>query len=129
MIYADTSALAKLVRAEAETQSLRAWLSERRDQPVITNLTGVVELQRFARRVSREVEDAATLLLRRLDRIDLTGTTFALAADVPPATVRTLGALHIASAVELPGVTAFVTYDERQASAAEAFGLRVVSPA
>lgn len=129
MIYGDTSALAKLLRTEAETEPLRAWLGERRGEPVVTNMIGVVELQRFARRVSRETEDAATLLLRRIDRIELTGTTYALAADVPPATVRTLDALHIASAVELPGVTAFVTYDERQASAAEAFGLRVVSPA
>jgi hypothetical protein len=51
-LYFDTSALAKLVLVESETDSLRAWIGARPDAPRITNSVGVVELQRLAAQVS-----------------------------------------------------------------------------
>ncbi len=43
--------------------------------------------------------------------------------------LRTLDAIHIATALALPGVDAFVTYDDRQAEAARLVGLPVIRPA
>lgn len=128
MIYADTSALAKLVIAEAETPALRDWIS-RQDARLVTNSIGVVELRRLAARVSQQALDTATLLLGRIDRVSLTPAALALAGQVPPPEVRTVDALHIASAAELLELQAVLTYDSRMAEAATAYGLPVESPA
>jgi predicted nucleic acid-binding protein len=127
-IYLDTSALAKLVVAEQETTALRNWLGRRADQPLVTNSIGEVELQRLASRISQRALAAAVLLLARIDRMQLTPTGLATAATIPPPEVRTLDALHIASAAELTDLSAVVTYDLRMASAATGYGLTVVSP-
>lgn len=51
------------------------------------------------------------------------------AAGLGPAELRTLDAIHVASALSLGGdLRAFVTYDERQASAARKAGLPVETP-
>lgn len=128
MIYADTSALAKLVIAEAETPALRGWIS-RQDARLVTNAIGVVELRRLAARVSQQALDTATLLLGRIDRVSLTPAALALAGQLPPPEARTLDALHIASAAELLELRAVLTYDRRMAAAATAYGLPVESPA
>lgn len=128
MIYADTSALAKLILSEAETRSLRGWLADRSAR-LVTNTIGVVELQRLAARVSAEAGQAAVQLLSRIDRVALTDAAVALAARLPPPEVRTLDALHVASAAELGDLEAVVTYDLRTADAARALGLPVESPA
>src|SRR5438093_578326 len=41
---------------------------------------------------------------------------------------RALDAIHVAAAVDLSPLDAFVTYDERQAAAARLAGLRTVAP-
>lgn len=128
MIYADTSALAKLVIAEAETPALRDWIS-RQDARLVTNSLGVVELRRLAARVSQQALDTATRLLGRIDRVSLTPAALTLAGQVPPPEVRTLDALHIASAAELLELQAVLTYDRRMAETATAYGLPVESPA
>jgi predicted nucleic acid-binding protein len=127
VIYADTSALAKLVVAEAETPALRSWIS-RQDARLVTNSVGVVELRRLAARVSPQALDAATMLLGRIDRLVLTPTALALAGQLPPAEVRTLDALHIASAAELLDLQVVLTYDHRMADAAAGYGLPVQAP-
>ncbi len=130
MIYADTSALMKLVRDEAESDALARWLADhaRHRTSVTTNVIGIVELHRAAARVSPEAVATATVLLARIDKREITPTAVALASEMPPPQLRTLDALHIASAAELPQLSAFVTYDEQLASAAEGYGLPVVSP-
>ncbi|MEP6814047.1 MAG: type II toxin-antitoxin system VapC family toxin [Marmoricola sp.] len=128
MIYADTSALAKLLVAEPESEALRAWLAARPDEPFATNVVGVVELHRFAAMVGPEVDHAATMFLASVDKLPLTPTTVALAAEISPPEVRTLDALHIASAAELTELTHLVSYDHRMLEAAAAYGLPVASP-
>lgn len=127
MIYADTSALAKLVIAETETPALRRWIAEQ-DASLVTNSIGVVELRRLAARVSQQAVDTATVLLARIDRLALTPAALALAGQLPPAEVRTLDALHIASAAELLDLRAVLTYDRRMAEAAAGYGLPVQFP-
>jgi len=126
-IYLDTSALAKLIFNEPESEALRAWLADHR-APLITNSVGGVELQRLAARISQQVTSAAVLLLSRIDLLSLTPGALAAAAQLPPPEVRTLDALHVASAAEISDLQALVTYDRRMHSAATGYGLPVQSP-
>ena len=42
--------------------------------------------------------------------------------------LRTLDAIHVAAAVDLGPLDAFVSYDERQSAAARLAGLRTIAP-
>ena len=53
-----------------------------------------------------------------------------LARTVTPATVRSLDAIHLGTALRFrPSLTSFVTYDKRLLDAAQAAGLPIDSPA
>ncbi len=126
--YLDTSALAKLVVAEAETDALRAWLAQADREPVSCDLTRT-ELARAVRRVA---PDRAVLARNVLDAVTLlavTTSTFEAAGRLEPTMLRTLDAIHIAAALELGDeLDSIVTYDERMADAARANGLPVTAP-
>lgn len=128
MIYADTSALIKLITDEAESEALRAWIAGLGEVPLATNRIGIVELKRVSARLSAPALAAAVTLAQRLDKIEVTGSTLALAEQLPPAGLRTLDALHVASAAQAADVTALLTYDTRMAEAAELAGLPVATP-
>ena len=127
-VYLDTSALAKLVVTEAESASLRSWIGQRPGQPLVTNIIGAVELQRLSARVGQQALATAVMLLGRVDLLDLTPAAVALAGQLPPPEVRTLDALHIASAAHLAELEVLVTYDCRMAQAAVGYGIPVESP-
>jgi len=62
--------------------------------------------------------------------VEISAQVRALAQTVTPPAVRTLDAIHLASALPLSDqLTSFVTYDRRLADAAIAAGLTVDSPA
>ena len=127
-IYLDTSALAKLVVAEAESEALRNWLGRRSGAFLVTNTIGTLELQRLSARLSQEVLGAAVMILGRIDVVELTPASLALAAQLPPTGARTMDALHVASAALLPDLEVLLTYDQRMAQAARGYGLPVESP-
>jgi hypothetical protein len=68
-----------------------------------------------------------------LDQIDLIGLdppVRILAQTARPATVRSLDAIHLATALHArPALTSFVTYDKRLLDAATAAGLPTDAPA
>jgi len=129
VIYLDSSALLKLVRAEAETEALRTWLTVHHEQPLVTSEVGRVEVLRAARRVGRRVHAEARVLVNDLDLVPLGRAVQDLASDIGDPLLRTLDALHLASAVLLAEhLTAFVAYDHRLADAAQAEGLVVATP-
>jgi predicted nucleic acid-binding protein len=130
-IYLDSCAAVKLVHREAETDALRSWLDERAEHTWVSSTILEVEV---ARVVGRYAPDAAPRLHAVLDMIELSEVTPAvrlLASTVEPVEVRTLDALHLATALLLPAgeLTAFVTYDKRLASAGDALNLPVSVPA
>lgn len=114
MIYLDSSALMKLVRAEYETAALRAWLATQAEQPVITSELGRVEVLRAARRAGGEAVAEARAVVGDVDLVPLDRAVQDLASDIGDPPLPTLDALHLASAVLLrDDLTAFVAYDQR----------------
>jgi predicted nucleic acid-binding protein len=129
MIYLDAAAVVKLVHAEPETTALRTWLDERADTAWISSV--LVEVESF-RALARYAPSAVSLLPAVLDQIDLIGLTpriRVLAQAVEPVTVRSLGAIHLATARHgRSDLTSFVTYDRRLLDAARVAGLPVSAP-
>jgi uncharacterized protein len=127
ILYLDSSAIVKLVIPEAESDALVAYLAP--DDVTFTSRIAAIEVRRaVARRGGVDiirVED----VLGRLRYRDLDDDVVVRASGLGPAELRTLDAIHFASALDLRGqLAAFVTYDERQAVAARHHGLAVASP-
>jgi predicted nucleic acid-binding protein len=129
VIYLDSSALMKLVRREAETDALREWLSLRSEQPVVSSELGRVEVLRAARRAGDSFLAEARTVVGDLDLIPLDRAVQDVACDIGDPLLRTLDALHLASALLLgDALTAFIAYDHRLAVGARAAGLVVAAP-
>lgn len=133
VFYADASALVKLVRDEAESDALRAYLE---GVDLVSSELVLTEVPRAVRRAA--VLDPGLpldLLLDRtgqlLDAVAMAPLDRALLAGAgalaEPA-LRALDAIHVATAVGLHPLETFVTYDERQAAAARLAGLRTTAP-
>ncbi len=125
--YVDASALVKLVVDEPERTALRAELVT---WPALaTSVVAEVEVRRAVARVAAHAVPVAEAVLERFERLPLDDGVRSAAATDAPATLRSLDAVHLASALALGDrLGAFVTYDERLADAARAAGLRVLAP-
>jgi len=129
VLYLDSSAIVKLVASEPESASLTARIEE---ATTVSSEIARVEVLRAIRRSGgkREMLERGREVIRRVGLLRVDGRVLDLAAEVEPADLRTLDAIHLASALVL-GETlgAFVTYDRRLVAAAEQAGLGVQSPA
>jgi predicted nucleic acid-binding protein len=129
MIYLDSAAVVKLVHAEAESAALRGWLDERAETRWISSV--LTEIESF-RALARYAPDAVPRLSALLDQIDLIGLDppiRILAQTARPATVRSLDAIHLGTAMHVrQALTSFVTYDKRLLDAALAAGLPADAP-
>lgn len=129
MIYLDSSALMKLVRQEAETTDLIGLLDAQRTEHAGTSELGRIEVMRAARRAGPEAVAEAHTVIGDLDLVPLNSTVQDLACDIGVARLRTLDAIHLASAVLVrSALTAFVAYDHRLFDAAAALDLPAVAP-
>lgn len=128
-VYLDASALAKLVLSEAESGALRAYLAATFRR--LSSRVAEVELSRAVARMARPGGDAQVrAVLSGLQFIELDARISAEAASVDPPTLRSLDAVHLASALAVrEELEAMITYDARLADAARAAGLEVVAPA
>ena len=97
MIYLDTSALVKVIRIEVESDALADWLDER-TTPWITSALAEVELPRAIRAVTPEALPVVPSVLARLDRFEFDQVIRATAAAYPDPTLRSLDAIHLATA-------------------------------
>lgn len=125
--YIDASALVKLVLAEPESLEMARWYVE--SERVATSRIGIIETRRA---VARRPHDPVHLdrVLSGIEVISVTTRLGERAASIAPANVRTLDAIHLATALGIgTNLTSFVTYDDRMAAAARDLGLPVVSPA
>lgn len=133
VFYADTSALVKLVREEVESAPLRAYVA---GADLVSSELILTEIPRAVRRaVAQDPSLPLDLLLERAGELvdavalrPLDRALLALAGALAEPALRALDAIHVACAVDLDPVEAFVTYDERQAAAARLAGLRTMAP-
>lgn len=126
-LYLDSSALVKLINQEPESEALVRFLNTRPDQ--VSSALARVEVVRAARSRDPEAVAKARVLLEALRLIRLDDEILDAAGDIDVPGLRSLDAIHVASAVMLGGtLTALVTYDRRMAAAARLLGLAVVAP-
>ncbi len=131
MIYLDTSALVKLIRIEAESEALSEWLDARIEIPWITSALAEIELTRAIRAVAPLGLVRVPLVLARLNRFEIDPVIRAAAAAYPDRGLRSLDAVHLATAQTAgtsAALTAFVVYDRRLGQAAVDLGLPVTTP-
>jgi predicted nucleic acid-binding protein len=127
--YLDASALVKLIVAEPESGALRRYLGER--PRIISSRIAEVELRcAVARQDEIDAGDRVSSLIATVELLELDAEVARRAGELTPATLRSLDAIHLASALVIaPEVDAVVAYDTRLAAAARAAGLAVVAPA
>jgi hypothetical protein len=129
VIYLDSSALVKLVVSEPETAELRAWLARRRQSPHATSDLARVEVARAVMRSEPTALLQAHQVVARLHKVVLSEPVLTTAAALQPPTLRSLDAIHLASALAVRRqLRAFVAYDDRLQDAARQLGLPVEQP-
>ena len=119
LVYLDSSALVKLVVREAATDALRVWVAAH--PAAVTSALAVTEVRRAISCLSprRGLSDRARLVLDGVALLAVDQDVLERAARLAPKELRTLDAIHIASALSLGAdLLAFVTYDDRQRDAA-----------
>lgn len=126
--YVDSSALVKLAVREPESAALRRYLARRR--PLVSSALARTEVMRALLPLGPDVVRRGREVLARMDLLRINDRVLDGAGLLAPADLRSLDAIHLASA-ELLGsdLRAFVTYDERLADAAAGQGFRVIQPA
>lgn len=135
LVYLDASALVKAIREkeEQEAVALKAYLE---GAELVSSELVLTEVPRALRRVAGErprpqleptlrkaAETLDLLSLRPLDEALLIG-----AGMLAEPRLRSLDAIHVATALHLYPIDAFVTYDNRQADVARLAGLNTVAP-
>ncbi len=129
MIYLDTTALVKLLFDEPESVALANWLTLKTTVAKVTSDISLVEVMRTCRRIDEPLVEGARRLLDGIDLVPLNHTIIQQAAALTSHELRSLDAIHLASALSLrDDITDFVAYDPRLCSAAAKVGLPIVSP-
>jgi predicted nucleic acid-binding protein len=142
VIYFDTCALLKLVRSDGESAGLGAFIDARPGMRWLSSELAVAELGRTVRRLNHDDQgrlvsaprlraelEHASLLCAQLDLIAVSSRVLTAAAAIEQPFLRTLDAIHVASAAAmLSALSAFVTYDKRLAAVAHEAGLPVLCP-
>ncbi len=127
LAYLDTSALAKLVMTEPESGALERAVLEY--SGLVSSWLTSTELRRAARRAYRRDVAQVDEALGTVVLMEMTPALLDAAGELEPADLRTLDAIHLASALSMDDSSLeFITYDARLAAAARRHGLTVRSP-
>ena len=126
--YLDASAIVKLVVAEPETAALERDVAGR--IALLSSRLSATEVLRAARRHPlRRVLQQAEDVLDSFVLMEVTSAILKRAGALGPTDLRTLDAIHLATALGLGLANLeFLTYDVRLARAARAHGLSVSKP-
>ena len=125
--YLDSSAVVKLVIPEAESKELLDFVCQL-DRAISSELT-VIEVGRAASRANGEAGlNRAVEACRRIDLQPIDSHIIDRARRLQPAGLRSLDAIHLASALEPRVAPILVAYDNRLLEAAQDHSLTVASP-
>jgi predicted nucleic acid-binding protein len=131
LIYVDSSAFLKLVLTEAETRALERFVEH--DHPgmdLVSSTLLVVESRRTVQRVNPAAMPWMDVRLTRVGMVEMGAAVVESASRLPDPLLRSLDAIHLATAMMIAdSLTVFVTYDKRLSAAASALGLQVSAPA
>lgn len=130
MLYLDTSALVKLIRREPESDALADWLDTQAPAPWVSSTLIEAELPRAVRRLDSALLVHVPAIISRVARYDIDEVVRAAAAGYPDSALRSMDAIHLATAHAVFGatLTAFIAYDERLLAAAAALRLPTAAP-
>jgi predicted nucleic acid-binding protein len=125
--YLDSSAIVKLAVAEPESAALRRHLLRRR--PLVSSALARTEVLRALLPAGAAAVASGRAVLAGIDLARLNDRVLAAAAILEPADLRTLDAIHLATAQRFGAELAHVvTYDDRMLAAATRLGLRTATP-
>jgi predicted nucleic acid-binding protein len=126
--YLDSSAAVKLVVREIESDALGAWVRDR--VPLASSALLRTELMRAVRRGESHSIERARATVARFNLHALDSEILDLAWRLDPVGLRSLDAIHLATALRLADeLEAIVTYDRRMIAGARLLGVPVASPA
>jgi uncharacterized protein len=126
--YLDSSALVKLAVQEPESDALRRFIKRRR--PLISSALARTEVARALLPFGAEASRRGLDVLARIDLVRVNDRVLNGAGALLPIDLRSLDAIHLATAQQLGADLArIVTYDERMLLAAKDLGLAVSCPA
>jgi predicted nucleic acid-binding protein len=127
-VYLDSSAFVKLLVPEPESRALRSFLGRQRTRHVSSAILRA-EALRAVRHAGPEVLATTRSALRRVDLVAVTDGILDAAGTIEPRVLRTLDAIHLATALALgDDLDVVVTYDARMAEGARWLGLGAASP-
>ena len=125
LAYVDTSAFLKLLLTEFETPALRTALTEWPD--LVSSEILFIEAHRAGVREHRQAD--VTTLLQGVTLLGLTPSVRQRAATIGTAHLRTLDAIHLATAEALDDDLGVIfTYDKRMLADGPLEGLAVRAP-
>jgi uncharacterized protein len=125
--YLDSSAIVKLAVREAESLALRRYL--RRRQPLVSTALARTEVLRALLPAGDEAMTRGRAVLQRIDLVRVNDRILNAAGVLRPPELRSLDAIHLATAQALGDeLAALVTYDDRMVTAAKQLGYRIVQP-
>lgn len=126
--YLESSALTKLLIQEPESRHLRKEL-QRWARRVSSELA-VVEVLRLVHRTGPPLHASALHLLQSLALRPMNRGLLLSASRLDPQPLRSLDAIHLATALALgPALEVMFTYDRRLLAAAKAHGVPTAAPA
>jgi predicted nucleic acid-binding protein len=129
-VYLDSSALIKLVVLEPESAALREFLKTHALR--MSSALAEVEVPRALRRAGYGAAEGrrATEILARIALVEVDRRILRSAAALAPPGLRSLDAIHLATALSLgQDLAGIVTYDQRLSDAAIGSDLAVWAPA
>lgn len=117
----------KLAVREAESQALRRYLARR--TPRVSSALARTEVVRALLPAGERAVQTGRAVLGRCELVRVTNAILDDAAVLRPTIVRSLDAIHLATAAAIRSdLGELVTYDDRMADAARAMGFRVRRP-
>ncbi len=126
-VYLDSSAMVKLAVREPESDALRRHLRRRR--PWVSSALARTEVLRSLLANGEDAVAAGRAVLARCDLVRVNDHVLNLAGTMSPVELRSLDAIHLATAERLGDeISGLVVYDQRLADAARQLGHRVFSP-
>ncbi|HEY7441391.1 MAG TPA: type II toxin-antitoxin system VapC family toxin [Vicinamibacterales bacterium] len=125
--YLDSSAIVKLAVREPESLALRRYL--RRRQPLVSSALARTEVLRALLPAGDKAVARGRSVLQRLDLVRVNERILNAAGVLPLPELRSLDAIHLATAHQLgEELRAVVTYDNRMVTAAKELGYKIVQP-